>query len=163
LRKIRARREHGDKPGRATVRQRLDQRRIDEAKNRYASGDAEREDADGSAREPAMFEELTESETKVLHAVVYEVYVTHVPALLFSLVDPAERTQRRIARVIARHSSRDIGFDLPLEVVAELVVEAAPRDWPRSAGVSVRIPVSCCPSARSLRPNDRILRDHPND
>src|SRR3990170_9043382 len=70
-----------------------------------------------------MCDELTDSEPEILHPVLDEVHATHVAALLFSLVDPAKRTQGPVARLVRRHASCDIRFDSPLEVVAEFVLE----------------------------------------
>ena len=60
--------------------QRPDQRRIHEAEDSHASGDAERQHDDGGAGEAAMCQKLTDSEAEILKPVLDKVHATHVAA-----------------------------------------------------------------------------------
>jgi hypothetical protein len=60
--------------------------------------------------------------SQILNQVVHDACAARVSALLFDLRHPAQRAQRRVARILMRHTCCKVFLDLLLEVVAKLIV-----------------------------------------
>jgi hypothetical protein len=114
-REIRTSTEHCYETGWLRVRQGPDHRRIDEAEKGDAGSDPQCRHKDRRTRKPAISQELTDGEAKILEPMLDEVYVAHVATLLLPLFHAVECAYGRVASLIARQASRDAGFELPFE------------------------------------------------
>ena len=95
-----------DETRRLRIRERPDQRGIDERKDRNAGTDAERQREDRRAGEPERFPKLAKSETDVLQSDCRAVHSPHVAAFLFSLQEPGSHPSRDATRFVWIHPAR---------------------------------------------------------
>jgi hypothetical protein len=64
-----------------------------------------------------------EAVTQVLNKSFDRIDASHIPALLFDLLDAAQLTQRSVSSLLRRHSARDLLFDLAFKMEAQLVAQ----------------------------------------
>ena len=104
------------------IRQRTQQHRVDEAEDRGVCADAERQREHGDHREARALAKRAQGVSCVLERALDQADAARVPALLTALIEAAELTERREARVLGRHAGGEVDLDLTVEVIADFFV-----------------------------------------
>src|SRR5947209_8141588 len=113
----------GDQPVGLGQGQRAQQYRIDHAEDRRARPDTQPERQPRDGGKDGILAQHPRAVAQVLPEVFEEPYPPGVTAILSRLLNTAEITQRRQARLFRAHARADVYLDLALQVVTQLLIE----------------------------------------